>query len=193
MFRKFALASCLAIGALSFGSAQAALITCPANVANAVTGDSACQWSTNQPANNGEATVTTFVNTEQYFGNNDWSFAGSLAIGAGASGSWSLAGFNTSTWDDVMLIFKSADSSPLIGYLIADGTTSGTWTTPFLDPPFDLPGNSTQQNVSFIRVFFTPGGPGGQPGPEPKVPEPATLVLLGVGMIGLFALRRRRS
>jgi hypothetical protein len=195
MFKKLAIASCLSLGAMTFGSAQAVVVSCPTNVANAVNGDIGCQYSTLQPANEGEATVTAFVNSEAYFGNTDWLFGGSLSIGTGASGTWSLAGLNITNWDDVMLLFKGG-TNPLVGYLFPDGTTSGTWTTPFLDgpPPFDLPGNSTQQNVSFIRVFYTPGPGGGEtPGNGGKVPEPATLGLLGLGLVGLAMIRRRKS
>lgn len=187
MFRKLAVASCLSLGAFTFGSAEAALINCPPIVAGDVTNTSACQWSTFQPANFGDATVTTFVNSEAYFGNDDWTFSNSLAVGGGASGSWNISSVIQPTWDDVMLIFKSADS-PLLGYLVTDGSESGTWTSPFTDPPFDLPGNSIVQDVSFIRVFFTIDG---APGPNGKVPEPATLGLLGLGLLGLVALRRR--
>ena len=189
MFKKLALASCLSLGALTFGSAQAALVTCPNNVADAVSGTDQCQWSDAQPANNGDSTVTTFVNTEAYFGNTDWLSGGSLTEAGGPNGTWDISALATSEWDDVMLVFKSANSV-LIGYMVIDGTLTGTWTTPFLEPPFDFPGNATQQDVSYIRVYFTEGG-GFLPGPEPKVPEPGTLGLLGIGLIGVFALRRR--
>jgi hypothetical protein len=89
-----------------------------------------------------------------------------------------------------MLIFKSGSGTNLVGYLVGDGVTAGTWSSPFRNPPFTALTAGQIRDVSHISLYFRQAI-GETPGNGQKVSEPATLGLLGLGLLGLMALRRR--
>jgi hypothetical protein len=126
----------------------------------------------------------TNINTAQFFGINAWESAGVNQQDANASsGSWSIPSYDSSYL--YMIVFKDGAGTNLVGFLIANGKSSGTWDTPFTDPPFSLSGNSTSKQVSHFSIFRYKEGV--------TVAEPGTLGLLGLGLLGIAIMRRRRS
>ncbi len=91
------------------------------------------------------------------------------------SGAWS---FNTDTWDtheNIMIVLKDGvvKSGPMwFAYLLEDECSSGTWTYPEV------------KDLSHLSVY-------GRRGDVP-VPEPATILLLGSGLVGLAGFGRKK-
>jgi hypothetical protein len=115
--------------------------------------------------------------------------AGYGGSGSGQSGTYDITtavGLITDPIANVMFVFKDGGSTTLVGYLIdlVDGLT-GTWSTPFLNPPFGAPGDGSR-DTSHISVYFQEG--------TSVVPLPAALPLFGgaLGILGLLGWRKRR-
>ncbi|MCC5888562.1 MAG: hypothetical protein JJT88_19165 [Gammaproteobacteria bacterium] len=165
-------------------------------------------------ANHQDQPIPGLVNAGQgYFGITDWKFDGKLDSPPQGSSAWTddsgLVAFNlgaglgqggtfsigASTWDaigEMMFVFKGPatagpTNSGLVAYIIGSGATSGSFATPFLEPPFSFPGAATSRDLSHISVYFTD-----QPVP---VPTPAVAGMLALGLLGmgLVAGRRRLS
>jgi hypothetical protein len=132
------------------------------------------------------------------FSFNDWVFAGKDEFtsfdpgivdigfditGGQSSGNWSINASAWSIYEDIALVFKDGQGTYLVTYSLVTNSTGGTWTTPFTDPPFDLPGNSTSHEVSHISAYARGTS---------VVPEPGTMVLLGSGLIGLAGWGRKK-
>lgn len=97
------------------------------------------------------------------------------------TGSWTI---DANVWSEVsqlMFVLKSGQN-PLVAYLIGAGTTSGSYNSPFVTPPFDLPGQSQLQDISHISVYEVS-----------QVPEPSVVALLALGLLGFAWVGRRRG
>ena len=109
-----------------------------------------------------------FVNTEAFFGINNWLYDGKWDNLEASSGNDSSAYFNftggnqsgtysyvgpASGLDKIMFIFKDGADTNLVGYLV--GMTSGNYASPFTEPPFDFQVATTTKNISHISVYYT--------------------------------------
>ena len=98
----------------------------------------------------------------------------------------------TSQPSDVMFVFKDGDGTNLVAYLLKHPYGTGTYSSPFTKPPFPLEdkGASVLHDISHISVYYAEGDGSGDEGGG-KVPEPATLALFGLGLLGMSKLRRK--
>ena len=162
------------------------------NIANKVSGQTNCTLSNNfsQDFLN-PLTVNT---TPGFFNVTTWAFLAKdeSATAVGAAGSYNftaavaLALPAGKILDQLMLVFKSGQGTTLVGYLV--GTTSGTWATPFTEPPFSFPGNTLSKDVSHISAYYTTK----MAAVLVPIPVPAAGLLLLGALGGLAVLRRRR-
>jgi hypothetical protein len=162
--------------------AKAGTFACPTNIADNVTGTSGCQISDSKNQDD-EKAVT--VNADKFFGFDNWVFTGKTEYkdNEGQSGTWNISNLFPNSWDDIMLVFKSGNNTTLVGYLLQDGVTSGTWASPFEKSIFNVPNT---RDVSHISVYYRVG----QPTPPQSVPEPGSLVALSL-IGGAMVLSRR--
>ena len=174
--------------ALFATGAAAGTIDCLASTATKVGNTQACELSTSASQDFTQGNMT--VNQEAFFGFNDWELLDKDDnLRRGQSGSWAL---DDSVWDfysSVMLIFKSGAGTTLVGYLVNQDATSGSWNTPFGYPQFgslDKKGKpKAPKDVSHISYYGR--------GEPVKVPEPGSLLLFGLGLVGLALIRRRNA
>jgi hypothetical protein len=179
---------------------RAASIICPANIGNNapisdnVTPSVGCEIG----GTNNDRLNPLQVNVDSMFGFNDWIFAekilepgddeidiGLSFLGGRRSGTWSIDDIWTTLGiTDLMLVFKGGSSQNIqpdnyVGYLIASGATSGSYTTPFKN----IKGKGNAADISHITAYFRVD--------QHTVPEPQLLVLFGLGLF-LFARRLSR-
>lgn len=97
--------------------------------------------------------------------------------------------FGTNTWT-----YTPGTGDPVITHFVAKGgnafnlfsntgdANSDIWSTPL------NPNNGQPFGLSHLSFYDF----GGDQGPEPKVPEPASMLLLGAGLLALGLVRRRK-
>ncbi|HEU0199855.1 MAG TPA: PEP-CTERM sorting domain-containing protein [Burkholderiaceae bacterium] len=145
-----------------------------------VSGSTDCQYLA--PADPSNSATAANVNTAAFFGIADWSIVPAYAQSPGGlSGSWDLGSLLPG--GTYMITFKSGQGTNLTSFLISSAL--GSWTTPFSDPPFDLPGASRASSVGEFSIFTH--------GVTQQVPEPVSLLLLGLGLVVLRGTVKGRS
>jgi hypothetical protein len=159
-------------------------------IQNNVSPNAGCQIGTT--ANDAIIGGNLRVNADQMFGHNDWIFgekafesgenvdAGLWTFGTKQAGYWFI---DDSIWDvysDVMIVLKgrnAAKPGKYVGYLLMEGQDWGTYLSPFMNL-------NRRRDISHISIYLRSAN---------AVAEPATIALIGLGLVGIACLRRRRS
>ncbi len=182
--------SALATTSMIFGTTEAMAGTFSScvgsgyDISNNVTGAVDCTISDDFNRDFLNTDPMTVNETPGFFGMTNWVFEGKIGenagftgVGSGKSGTYDFSAAYMENFT-YMLVFKSGNGTTLTGYLLDDGVTSGSWDTPFSEPPFNFPGNN-DKDVSHISVYKKP------------VPEPLTILGAGAAISFGTAFKRK--
>lgn len=194
----------LAVTLLGFGSAaQAALVSCPASFTTnptakvedptgTFTAASQCQYIA--PPDQGNVASIDNINAAGFFGFSDWTGnTGNVDVQTPnqLTGTWAISNPDFATFDYI-IVFKDGADTNLVAFLFNEQYSSGVWTTPFDNPPFDINNPKDVSHYTIAQRTTIPCPPEDPECGEQEIPEPGTLTLLGIGLVGAGALSRRR-
>jgi hypothetical protein len=166
----------------SFGIVNAGYVSCGSEISGLVEGSVDCAIS--DDAN---------VNVDGgLFGTADWQLL-DVTQSSGTSGEWAFSDDFWSLYGNVMLVFDSVSEINPVGYLLDGASTSGAWNTPFIETVFDISDSDVSQISYYGAGQSASPGPGPSPDPSTPVPEPQTLLLFGLGLVGLVYSRKRKT
>jgi hypothetical protein len=203
------LRSHLSIAALTAGLAVASVLPAEAssftgcvknnsNIGDNVTGVANCTVSTT--ANQDFLNSMTVNQNGGFFGKTDWAFGGKIGEtagytgqgnGAGQSGTWNIPALIQQNFKDVMLVFKSGQGTTLVGYLLNEGVTSGSWSSPFEKAFFGFNGGSIK-DVSHVSVYYREAVASNPPGDVPSSGAPEPTTMLGAALVGGVVAARKK-